>query len=168
MRNLIGCFIRERKQKNAYFSLRIETPYCIVLVAVSVVIIIKFHFKTHAIISKQPRVKNHHDDPLGMHKLQSQSKRKVKTALFFSWRQRQLLLWLTKISFQSKIFKFTLMITLHRFTPLQFPSTHTTLFRHPYDVVLTLWTLYRRWNDVVCLRGLYSARSINLARKLKT
>ena len=34
-------------------------------------------------------------------------------------------------------------------------STHTTLFRHPYDVVLTLWTLYRRWNDVLCLRGYY-------------
>ena len=33
------------------------------------------------------------------------------------------------------------------------PSTHTTLFWRPYDVVLTLWTLYRRQNDVVCLLG---------------
>ena len=34
-----------------------------------------------------------------------------------------------------------------------FPSTHTTLFWHPYDVVLTLWTLYGHRNDVVCLLG---------------
>ena len=34
------------------------------------------------------------------------------------------------------------------------PSTHTTLFWHPCDVVLTLWTLlYGHRNDVVCLRG---------------
>ena len=33
------------------------------------------------------------------------------------------------------------------------PSTHTTLFWRLYDVVLTLWTLYRRQNDVVCLLG---------------
>ena len=33
------------------------------------------------------------------------------------------------------------------------PSTHTTLFWHPYDVDLTLWTLYGRQNDVVCLLG---------------
>ena len=33
------------------------------------------------------------------------------------------------------------------------PSTHTTLFWHPYDVVLTLWTLYGYRNDVVCLLG---------------
>ena len=30
-------------------------------------------------------------------------------------------------------------------------STHTALFWHPYDVVLTFWTLYRRRNNVVCL-----------------
>ena len=33
------------------------------------------------------------------------------------------------------------------------PSTHTTLFWRPYDVVLTLLTLYRRQNDVVCVLG---------------
>ena len=33
------------------------------------------------------------------------------------------------------------------------PSTHTTLFWHPCDVVLTLWMLYGHRNDVVCLRG---------------
>ena len=33
------------------------------------------------------------------------------------------------------------------------PSTHTTLFWHPYDVVLTLWTLYGHRNNVVCLLG---------------
>ena len=33
------------------------------------------------------------------------------------------------------------------------PSTHTTLFWHPCDVVLTLWTLHGHRNDVVCLRG---------------
>ena len=37
----------------------------------------------------------------------------------------------------------------------QYPSTHTTLFWSPHDVVLTLWTLYGRQNDVVCLLGLY-------------
>ena len=33
------------------------------------------------------------------------------------------------------------------------PNTHTTLFWHPYDVVLTLWTLYGHRNDVVYLLG---------------
>ena len=33
------------------------------------------------------------------------------------------------------------------------PNTHTTLFWHPYDIVLTLWTLYGHRNDVVCLLG---------------
>ena len=31
------------------------------------------------------------------------------------------------------------------------PSTHTTLFWCPYDVVFTLWTLYGRQNNVVCV-----------------
>ena len=35
-----------------------------------------------------------------------------------------------------------------------YPNTHTPLFWHPYDVVLTLWTLYGHRNDVVCLLGL--------------
>ena len=34
-----------------------------------------------------------------------------------------------------------------------FPSTHTTLFWRPYDVVLTSWTFYGRQSDVVCLLG---------------
>ena len=33
------------------------------------------------------------------------------------------------------------------------PSAHTMLFWHPYDVVLTLWTLCGRQNNVVCLLG---------------
>ena len=33
------------------------------------------------------------------------------------------------------------------------PSTHTTLFWRPYDVVLILWMLYGRQSDVVCLLG---------------
>ena len=31
---------------------------------------------------------------------------------------------------------------------------HTTLFWRPYDVVSTLWTLYGRQNDVVCVLGI--------------
>ena len=46
----------------------------------------------------------------------------------------------------------TMMLTL-----LREPNTHTTLFWHPYDVVLTLWTLYRHRNDVVCLLGNYAS-----------
>ena len=33
------------------------------------------------------------------------------------------------------------------------------LFLRLYDVVLTLWTLYRRQNDVVCLLDLNGSRS---------
>ena len=42
------------------------------------------------------------------------------------------------------------------FCRANFPSTHTTLFWRPYDVVLTLWTLYRRQNDVVCVLRSFS------------
>ena len=40
------------------------------------------------------------------------------------------------------------------------PSTHTTMFWHSYDVVLTLWTLYGRRNDVVYLLGHVEFESI--------
>ena len=33
------------------------------------------------------------------------------------------------------------------------PNTHTALFWHLYDVVLTLWMFYWHRNDVVCLLG---------------
>ena len=42
-----------------------------------------------------------------------------------------------------------IVITLNK------PSTHTTLFWHPCDVALTLWTLYGHQNDVVFLLGSY-------------
>ena len=35
-----------------------------------------------------------------------------------------------------------------------FPSKHDTSFQRSYDVVLTLWTLHRHWNNVVCVQGL--------------
>ena len=33
------------------------------------------------------------------------------------------------------------------------PSTHTTPFWRSYDVLPTFWTLYRRWNNVVCVQA---------------
>ena len=48
---------------------------------------------------------------------------------------------------RTKLKKWTLS-HFHKIYPV-----YTTLFWHPYDVVLTLWTLYGRQNDVVCLLG---------------
>ena len=55
----------------------------------------------------------------------------------------------------------------YRFSML-FPSTHTTLFWSPYDVILTLWTLYRRQNDVVCVLGCYLKYIISWEREFST
>ena len=40
-----------------------------------------------------------------------------------------------------------------RMVSLYSPSWHTTLFQHSYNVIWTLWTLYERWNHVVCRLG---------------
>ena len=48
---------------------------------------------------------------------------------------------------------FEALTTCLRIYKLNIPSTHTTLFWRPYDVILALWTLYRHQNDVVCLLG---------------
>ena len=46
------------------------------------------------------------------------------------------------------------------------PNTHTTLFWHPYDIVLTLWTLYGHRNEVVCLLG--SHHKLDRKNRIKT
>ena len=60
---------------------------------------------------------------------------KLRSKSGFTWLQKGCLKWNSRYLWNS----------------IFIPSTHTTLFWRPYDVVWTLWTLYRRQNDVVCL-----------------
>ena len=57
-----------------------------------------------------------------------------------------------------------LRLDLKRFFKPWVPSTHTTLFWRLYDVILMLWTFYRRQNDVVCVLGWYILFQINYCK----
>ena len=52
-----------------------------------------------------------------------------------------------------KLRQIDFLVNFAQFLKMLFPCRHTTSFQRQYDVVQCRTTSYRRWKDIVCLRG---------------